>query len=424
MTRPVPTLRPARAARPRPVTPRRPAAWTVDALVALDPAPFEPALRRALGRPDLRVARVEPLDGGPGASIVGTLAAHRFGRAAGVHHRRLHHAGGATDVVVKIKPTDGEVELMLGELAAACGPALGAAFAAHPEAVGFRVCHRREPGVYALADAVAAGHLPRLYAAIADDARGTHALLLERLDPARGVRLLDSADDPSGWGEREVEAALVGLGALHARWLGRERALAAAPGVAGWLGVPPTAARRVAARPLWQALKDHAFDRFPTLADAAGWRRHQALLDALPAWWTRLEAMPRTLAHADCNPRNVCLRGGPAGALALCAYDWELATVHLPQRDAAELLAFVLPPDAPRAAVVHWVERHRRAVADAGVAVPDAATWRRGFALALADLLVDRFALYAMGHAAQPYAFLPRAFGTLHHLLALGLEGA
>jgi aminoglycoside phosphotransferase (APT) family kinase protein len=131
--------------------------------------------------------------------------------------------------------------------------------------------------------------------------------------------------------------------------------------------------------------------------------------------------MPRTLAHNDFNPRNIALRD-EGGRLRLCAYDWELATLRVPQHDAAELLAYVLPADTEAAEAAHYVELHRRAVAEAGGVVPDERTWREGFALALRDLLVNRFALYLMAHSFRHYGFLERSLRTLRHLIDLDLE--
>lgn len=412
---------PALAPAPRPAPPVAPNVPADAAPGDLDPAFYAPLLARALRRPGLRVDAVRPIGAGPGASIVGDLTAERLGEPVGVVHRRVHHAGGLTDVVVKHKATDTEVHAMLGGLAHACGRRLGAAFAAHAAAVGFVACHRREPAVYAQRDPRVTRHVPRCYGVVRRPESERPALVLERLGP--GVRLLDSADDPSGWGGAELEAALDGLGALHAVWLGREAALRRAP----WIGAYPTAARMAAARPLWHALADHAAERLPDLMPPHELRRQRVLLGTLPDWWAAIDAMPRTLAHNDCNPRNVTLRdpapGAPAGAPPrLCAYDWELATLHLPQRDAAELLAFVLPDGATRGDVLALIERHRRATAAAGAAVPDAAAWRAGFVLAARDLLVHRLALYTMGHPFQHYRFLARCLRTARRLLDLELD--
>ena len=381
----------------------------------LTPSFFEPGLQRAFGRA-VKVTAVDPIDSGAGASILGELAARRFTRDVGVHHRRLHHGRGSTDVVVKIKPLDTEIELMMQGLASSCGPAVAAAWRQFGHDAGFARCHQRELAVYAQTDPRFTRHVPKVYDIVCDESSETHALVLERLHD--GVHLMDSADDPSGWTESALEAALRGAGALHAIWLGRERELLAAP----WLGIPPTAERMCAMRPLWTALASHAAEEFPALVPEWELAWHRRLLADMPRWWRRIERMPRTLAHNDFNPRNLGIRGTD-GVSALCVYDWELATLQLPQHDVAELLAFVLSPRATRDTVAQLVELHRRAVIESGAAtVPDAATWREGFALAARDLLVNRMGLYLMGHTQRQYRFLPRVLDTLRHLIALDLE--
>jgi hypothetical protein len=384
----------------------------------LVPAFFERGLRRVLGR-EAHVDRVETIGEGPGASILGELAARRFSRTIGVFHRRLHHARGSTDVVVKVKPLDAEVELMMQGLATSCGPRVADAWARFGGEAGFGGSHRRELAIYEQTDPRFVRHVPMVYDLLRDESRGTHALVLERLHGK--VRLMDSADDPGEWTGQDVETALRGVGALHAMWLGRERELLAQP----WIGAPPSAERMCAMRPLWSALATHAAEEFPSLMPERELARHHALLSEMPGWWGRLEQMPRTLAHNDFNPRNLALRGADGGS-TLCAYDWELATLHLPQHDVAELLAFVLTPRVTREEVAHWVELHRRAVAQSGGAgaVASAATWREGFTLAARDLLVNRMGLYLMGHTQRHYAFLPRALETLRHLIDLDLEMA
>jgi aminoglycoside/choline kinase family phosphotransferase len=176
-----------------------------------------------------------------------------------------------------------------------------------------------------------------------------------------------------------------------------------------------------AMHPLWHAFAEHAAEEFPSLVTDAHLRAHQALVDTLPEWWGRLEAMPRTLIHNDFNPRNIGIRGRGSNA-RLCAYDWELATIHVPQHDVAELLAFVLPPDVDAREVGYHVELHRRAVAEAGAPVPGAREWRAGFALAAKDLLINRFGLYLMGYTAHQWDFVDRSLRTLRALIDLDLE--
>lgn len=85
---------------------------------------------------------------------------------------------------------------------------------------------------------------------------------------------------------------------------------------------------------------------------------------------TVVNSAPQTMIHNDCNPRNMCLRltntissvnpkGEPTLHLpyelavpypdprTMCLYDWELATIDVPQHDVAELLSFILQPSTP-----------------------------------------------------------------------------
>jgi NADP-dependent 3-hydroxy-3-methylglutaryl-CoA reductase len=376
----------------------------------LVPSLFERGVRAVTGDSALRVRCVEALDDGGGASILGDLASRRFSRAIGIFHRRVHHTRGVSDVVVKVKPLDAEVILMMQGLAAGCGRAVGDAFARFANELGFRGSHSRELAIYDQHDPRFVRHVPLVYDVLRDPARETHALILERLHGR--VRLMDSADDPSEWTPAAIETAIRGIGAMHGIWMGREAELREQP----WLGVAPSTARMTAMQPLWEALARHAADEFPALMGPDDLEAHLALVATIPDWWARLEAMPRTLIHNDFNPRNFGLRTD--GDARLCVYDWELATMHVPQHDVAELLAFVLPATANAADVAKYVELHREAVHASGAEVPDAATWRSGFALAARDLLVNRFALYLMAHTARHYGFLERSLRSLRRIIA------
>ena len=95
----------------------------------------------------------------------------------------------------------------------------------------------------------------------------------------------------------------------------------------------------LAAAPLWRGLADYASAPFGEWS-AAFAQRQQHLVATLADWWPRLLATPHTLIHNDFNPRNVVLRATTDG-LRLCAFDWELVGIGLPQRDLAEFLCFV-----------------------------------------------------------------------------------
>ena len=207
-----------------------------------------------------------------------------------------------------------------------------------------------------------------------------------------------------------------GISGAHAVWLDRVDELRCSD----WLGPVPSAALAADMIPLWEALADHARNEFPEWFDDEDLQALRRSIRDIPRWWRELEAMPRTLIHNDFNPRNICLRVDPdaAGDLRLVAYDWELATIHVPQRDLAELLAFALTSPIDPATVDHLVELHRTALESESGRPLDPIEWRRGFALSLRDFMVQRVTLYLMGHTFRDYRFLGRVLETTRALLA------
>ena len=109
-------------------------------------------------------------------------------------------------------------------------------------------------------------------------------------------------------------------------------------------------------------------------------------INNLPHIWAPIESAPRSLIHNDCNPRNICLRNSPsrstssqsapqltdagaspsAGAIpfqdprTLCMYDWELATIGVPQYDVIEFLCFTLLPTSTQSVWLNLLEFYRQ----------------------------------------------------------------
>ena len=69
-------------------------------------------------------------------------------------------------------------------------------------------------------------------------------------------------------------------------------------------------------------------------------------------------------------------------------------------------MCFVLPSSASSATITWWTERYRVLLASATRTVIDRTQWNAGFRAALADLLVDRIASYAMIDRVRPQRFL------------------
>jgi hypothetical protein len=346
------------------------------------------------------------------------LAGRRLHKLVGLFPIRARTAGQdgvrVHELLLKMKPLDEEAMIVMGGMALMCGGQMSAAWRRHRGRTQFTGTHLRELGVCAQTDPRFTRHAPLIVETLRDDAREAYVIAMERLTD---VDLLDSADDPRGWSEAAIGAALDGIAAVHAIWLGREDELTRQP----WLGPVPSAAAMVEMAELWDALAVNAAEELSDLVTPAALEEHRALVRDVGAWWTRLEEQPRTLIHNDFNPRNVALRRTPDGP-RLAAFDWEFATLGAPQHDCAELLAFVLGEDATDAEVTRHVERHRVALERASGMTLDPAAWRAGYGLCLKDLLVNRVAFYLLGHTFGEYHFIERVYRTLLRLLVIERE--
>jgi hydroxymethylglutaryl-CoA reductase (NADPH) len=370
---------------------------------------LRPMLARAMDAPGLEITDVAWIENAPKSSLITELTARGDRRkTTGIHPVRVTWQrdgdAGQTDLVLKVKPLDQEVIIEAAKLASLCGGRLADLYPRWREWIGFKGLHTRELAVYRAAEPALRSVLPRTYGVHEDAGREAYVIAMERLGP--GVILKDTGDSPERWRPEDVAAAVRGVAGVHAAFLGRHDELL------GWLGPVQTAERMTAMRELWAALLEHGASEHPELLDGPAAGRLRRIIAEIPEWWRRLESMPRTLVHNDFNPRNIALRSAD---MSLVAYDWELATLHVPQRDLAELLAFVLPGDAAESHVTAFLDLHREAVGHGA----DPGAWREGYRLALWDFAVTRLLLYVMVHSQRELPFLSRVVATTLRLIAI-----
>jgi hydroxymethylglutaryl-CoA reductase (NADPH) len=371
----------------------------------LNAAYLRAPLAQRLGDPLLKVTDVAlaPAMHGDGiSSELGALGERR--KLTGLHPMTVRWTAGdgtatTADLVAKVKPLAEDVISGIAMIASQCGPEVARAWKRWGADSDFAGTHRREPAVYSRTEPELVRLLPRCYGIVEDDAREAYVVLMERL-----------AIPAVSWTRARIDRALTAVAPVHGLWLGRDEQLLAD----GWLHRSPGVAHLVKARELWEALARYNAAEHPGLMDA---RRLGIVLAAVAEagfWSQELEALPRTLVHNDFNPRNVAVLQD-----RVVAYDWELATVNVPQRDVAELLAFTLGPDATAADVEHHLAVHRDAVAASSARAAGLVAgcdWRRGYRLALRELLMSRLQLYATAHAHREFPFLPAVLDTAFHL--------
>jgi hypothetical protein len=371
----------------------------------LDAALLQPVLAQGLGDPRLHVSRVRassPLHGDGISSELGALAERR--KLTGLHPLTVTFTPGCgepstVDLVAKVKPRGDEIVSGIAKLLSLCGPEVSRAWGRWGADTEFADAHRREPAVYRRTETVLSGLLPRCYGLLEDDEREAYVILMERL-----------RDDGGPWTRDQIADALRAIAPVHGHWLGRDQELLAE----GWLHRVPEPAHLVKARELWEALARHASADQPDLIGPARLDVLLGIAEDIGYWTQELHTLPRTLVHNDFNPRNIARHEG-----RVVVYDWELATVDVPQRDVVELLAFTLGPEATAAQVDDLLAVHRDAVAAVSphaarlVAVTD---WHRGHGLALRAFLTSRLALYVTGHTQREFGFLPRVVHTAFRL--------
>jgi len=253
-----------------------------------------------------------------------------------------------------------------------------------------------------------------VYSSRLDAASEVYFYTMEFLSEAKFSHM-NTVDDPAVWSDEHLRAALDGAARLHAQHLaeGEVARLTKFP----WID-PPDGARMERTRPVWQALLANNQANWPELWGPERGQLIEFILQHLGGIWRVLDHAPKTLIHNDFNPRNVALRRPDGGrGAALCAYDWELATVHVPQRDVVEFLSFVLPPGDEHARDSLQEFYRTRLELHAGRTFE-----AEQFALvtwcALADLGLTRLQLYGMVHSMKEYNWLERVLGSCFGELA------
>jgi hypothetical protein len=370
---------------------------------------LEQMIRRHAPQHDIRVLAARSLPVDTSASILAVLTAGQSECPVGhagleVTFTAANTAPRTQRLVLKVKPPGAEVSAMLNGLAQACGGELAAIYPLYATRTGFHDTHHRELELYQHQHAL----MPRIWGLHHHDERAEYAILMEHLEE---VELLNSVLQPEQWTDAHLRAALDQLAAWHARHL---QPAGAWP--AHWPNCPSGEYMQTMA-PLWRTLLEHAARQFPTLYDPARVKLLEEAITHLPAYWDELAAQPHTLVHNDLNPRNTCFRRHPNGTLQFCAYDWELATYHVPAYDVVELLAFVLDPDRYDQRL-SYLDYYRQCLHARTGHYPDAGHFRRIAGLAALDFGLHRLGMYLMAHTVSRYPYLPRVVHSYFDTLA------
>ncbi|XP_078356644.1 uncharacterized protein LOC144641508 [Oculina patagonica] len=193
---------------------------------------------------------------------------------------------------------------------------------------------------------------PKVYHTVCNPSKEVFVIVMEDLTGhVTHFNTIDIA--PQVWNHDDIKIVLRDIARFHSIHLDDVARLSSEP----WMCLYSGSVMK-ALSGFWRALLHQNHVSFPDLWTTERTRLVNSFIDNLDRVWQVIESFPRTLVHYDFTPRNVCIRKEEIAmddkqnnhfitdsklSRISCIYDWEMATIHAPQHDVVEFLAFVLP---------------------------------------------------------------------------------
>lgn len=254
-------------------------------------------------------------------------------------------------------------------------------------------CHTRELQIYELDRPGLRSITPVIERVWMNPASQIFVIVMELLEDVRHEKTLDDLDV---WLSSDVECVLDQIARVHGEFLGQLSA-AAPPACL----VPFHHLNNARLLAYQGALLRYNAESFPDLFDSRRVGLIESFLTSASERHRRIMDRPLTLVHGDFTPRNVCLKeSDDRSELRLCAYDWELAQVHLPQRDICEFLCYVLNPKRgwKDPATAQVLDRYRSALEVASGRRIEAAEFRHDLAIAIEEFCSFKLLVQGVTH--------------------------
>lgn len=248
----------------------------------------------------------------------------------------------------------------------------------------FSNLNRKETAVYNMQRSFEAFRhsMPLCYGTYLDEEGDVCVLILQCLDEEW---LSLDPNDVSMWNQNAIETLIDGISPMHAVWYKKEKEIAKIKGFENLFNVD----KMQQFIPYWIALADAVKATNLPFITKEDYLFHTHLIETIPEWRSKIDVMDKTLVQNDCVPKNVALCN-QNGKKKVLIYDWEIATVHIPQRDIVEFLSYVLPENFDAKLLKSYIERHRNQLSEATKQTINASEWQLGFKYALYDYLIQR----------------------------------
>ena len=377
-------------------------------------------LKDTLEDNNIKVKEFKPIkDKSSNSSIITQQTSGKINKFLGIFPHKLEYSTKnsviSAEVMLKVKPKDKEVIHTLNAIGSLCDQRLSDELKKANGKMAFTDCHIKELEIYRIKDPRFTKYIPKIYGIYENNKREAYVIIMERL---KNLVLMDSADDISGWKKEHIYSAIDGAAELHSIWYEKDNELKEK----SWIGHYPTTDRMIELSRLFELLGVHVQNEFPNWISDDDLNRYRDRIKKIPEWWGIIETMPKTLIHNDFNPRNIAFRNTNDG-LRLCVYDWELATIHLPQHDICELLAFVLDHAPNHEEIFHYTDYHRKALEKYTGKKINKDDWWQGVRSCVWDLMINRFVMYVLAHTVKDYKFMFRVMSVFRKIIEIIVKG-
>lgn len=332
-----------------------------------------------------------------GSSIIMEMTSRSVNKMIGLFPIRIGNPGFEQKIMMKIKPLDNEIALAMNSLAANSHPDLARAFSRHKFKIDVEKCHLRELQLAKIENQALRKYSPINFGVSINSSNEEYILFDEYLED---MVLMNSVENISAWNGEIVQAALYGIGQVHAEWYGKTDQIIRMVELK-----EHTTESFKSQEDLWHALFMNAVTENPEWFDPQMKDAIQSMLTQIHTWYPHIDHSAKTLIHNDFNPRNIAFRK----SLELCAYDWELARISIPQYDCVELLAFTSDPNnISKEQILRGIFFHKKVLEQASGKIIDDTDWLNGFKASLNEFILSRLMLYIMAHKFREYKFLER----------------
>lgn len=315
--------------------------------------------------------------------------------------------GNVFNVILKNKPSTFSIATLMKDLATACSETLGHQIYTLLPLLEFNNVREREIEIIQQSDPAFTKHTPILYGLYE---REPHQIIIEEL--LENEILFNSVSSQKIWSPIHLYSAIAGIAEIHALWLCKEKELKEKFKYV----IYQDATSVSLTSELWKDIADFSHQEHPDTFTYEMYKYWYSFSESSSHDWSEMESMPRTLIHNDFSPRNIALR---KDSLHLCCWDWELATVHIPQRDLAELLCYTLSENVDNETLQIYIDFHRMQLELFTKTSIDKSLWYRGFCLALRDFGIRRLSFYLLLHHVSPQSWFVPVLKTWTRLVQL-----